>query len=72
MRRLGRDSAIVAARRPSGLLESQETFVDAVMAGLSDSAAAAAAGNTNGTQMANVPRIQEEIARARQQIEDTT
>lgn len=62
----------MAARRPSGLLESQETFVDAVMAGLSDSAAAAAAGNTNGTQMANVPRIQEEIARARQQIEDTT
>lgn len=62
----------MAARKKSGLLETQEVFVDGVLSGLSDRAAAAAAGNSNGTQMASVTRVQEEIARARQQIEDVT
>lgn len=62
----------MAGRRPSGLLETQEVYVDGIMSGLSQSAAAAAAGNNNGTQMAGVTRVQAEIARARQHIEDTT
>ncbi|MDL2342423.1 MAG: hypothetical protein QFB87_05090 [Patescibacteria group bacterium] len=62
----------MAARKKSGLLESQEVYVDGILQGLSQTAAAAAAGNSNGSAMASVTRVQEEIARARREIEDLT
>lgn len=62
------------ARHKSQLLnENQEQFVDGILSGLSQTAAAAAIeGNINGTVMMNIPKVQAEIARARQEIQDVT
>lgn len=62
------------ARHKSQLLnENQEHFVDGILSGLSQTAAAAAIeGNINGTVMMNIPKVQAEIARARQEIQDVT
>lgn len=54
------------------LLPAQEVFVEGILNGLSQQAAAEAAGRINGSQMASVPKIQEEIAKARAQISDAT
>lgn len=63
---------IPSARKKSELLnESQAQFVDHIMSGLNQSAAAATlGGNKNGSLMMDIPKVQAEIARARQQVED--
>lgn len=61
------------SRRESNiLLPAQQTFVDGVLDGLTNQAAAELAGRQNGAQMASVPKIQEEIAKARELISDAT
>jgi hypothetical protein len=59
-------------RQSEILLPAQEAFVDGVLNGLSNQAAAEAAGRQNGSHMANVPKIQAEIAKARAMISDAT
>lgn len=75
MCRIRGDTALKpTTRKKSEILnDTQEQFVDNLMNGMSQSAAAAAIeGHKNGTLLMNIPKVQAEIARARQQIEDVT
>jgi hypothetical protein len=62
------------ARKKSALTEKQSDFVDAKLTGASNYAAAIAAGSdpTSGAAMAASKRVQEEIAKARAEIQDLT
>jgi hypothetical protein len=62
------------ARKKSELLnDNQNQFVDNLLSGLNVHAAGAALpGNNNGAMIMNIPKVQEELARARAQIEDAT
>jgi hypothetical protein len=63
----------MARAKSSVLNDSQEQFVDGIMNGMTPAAAAKLIeGNKNGAMMMNVPKVQAEIAKARQQIEDVT
>ena len=60
------------ARKQSALTQTNLDFIDGKLAGLTDAAAAAAAGASSGCAMANAQRVKDEIARAQEQISDVT
>lgn len=60
------------ARARSKVTELQADFVEAKMAGLSDAAAAAAVGGSNGAQMAKSHTVREQLENARRWLTDTT
>lgn len=63
----------MARAKSSVLNASQEQFVDGILNGMTPGAAAKLIeGNKNSALMLNVPKVQAEIARARQEIEDVT
>lgn len=62
----------MARQKSKVLTDTQALFVDAKMEGLTDFAAAKAAGLGNGTATMRSLKVQEEIARARSEISDLT
>lgn len=59
-------------RPRSAVTEKQAKFVEAKLHGLSDNAAAQAAGLANGTNTSRSPTIKEQLAAARRWLTDTT
>ena len=59
-------------RPRSAVTEKQAKFVEAKLHGLSDNAAAQAAGLANGTNASRSPTVKEQLAAARRWLTDTT
>jgi len=62
----------MASRPRSQVTELQAEFIEAKLTGLSDHAAAAQAGATNGTQLARSATVREQLTVARRWLTDTT